>query len=366
MKLEHKQKKRLMTAASVFAVALGTGFAMQTLGPVADQFGGGSSAPMVAGTSGLEPQIQPLSTAPIARPAATPLSDKPITLPAEEDEAAWAVQMPGAQVTKADSSPAAAMPQLPAISSVEVAVLTAPATGDVALAPLSEASTECPMNVTATPAPAALLEITVEAPCLAREVVTISHMGLVATEMLGAEGKTSVTLPALAADAHVDITFENGETIDAMAKVPDFAAYDRVALVWQGEAGVALNAYEDGAEYGAQGYIGTTAMGAPERALAGEGGFLTAFGNAGIPGAMMGYVYSYPKALTTEGHSVEVEVDVEVTADNCGREVSARFLRPADEYTPQQITASMPSCDALGDFVVLTGLLPAMQFAAAN
>lgn len=351
MSFDAMQKRRLMTAASVFAIALGTGFVMQTLSPAADRPADAAKGPELAtaAPTGDGPGVQPLSEAPQQRMPAQP--------PAEAMVATASVMpapAPAPAIARVAPMPAPAM-----VPAAEVGTPAAEKPAEDLAAPADA----CAASLTATASPAAMVHLALSAPCHADAPVTVSHGALRFTAMTDAEGALALDIPAFAAEARFTVSFGGGETLAASASVSDLGEYQRSALLWQGQEGVELHAFENGATYGEPGHVSPASPAAPARALDGMGGFLTLLGPANRPGALMAQVYTVPAT----GISVSINVEAEVTPANCGREIRARVLMESPGgFAPQPLTAAMPGCDAVGDYLVFQNLSPDTQIAAAN
>ncbi|MGR3792478.1 hypothetical protein [Vannielia sp. SX4] len=384
MKIESKLKKRLMTAGSVFAIALGTGFVMQQVGPMADAFT--DDAPQeVVSKAPADPAgaLQPLSSARQERTAAEAASQKR-TAPTEATEARFsapapaeeeAALAPAPQLAKPAEQPAvgvtrsASVLPMPALQSRTPSepvpeAAAAPATGEATDTGETETAQDCTVSLSAKPQPAAMVRLALTAPCNPGELVTFTHGPLTFTEVTNNEGGLVVDVPALAANASFEASFPLGERATALALVPGVDDFNRTALSWEGTGGVALHAFENGAEFGTEGHVDASAPAGPSRATAGEGGFITLLGAADAPRARMAEVYSYPLAA---GGSVSLTVEAEVTAANCGREVQAKVLRKgADGFAPHALSVTMPGCEAEGEFLVFSGILPEIRLASAE
>lgn len=372
MKIDAKLKKRLMTAGSVFAIALGTGFVMQNISPMADRFIGGDGEETVVGTAGPANEIQPLSSAPHQRmsPAAAsgpaPVAQaRPEAPQAPAPEKAVAALRTAALLPMPQAQPKAA----PATAPVQMAAFSPEPEGQSDAAPMRtpaepKAADSCTFKLNARAQEAAMVRLTVTAPCHPGAAVTLKHGPLSFTEITDDTGALSVDVPALTAKAAFEARLDTGERALAMTLVDETEAYQRTALTWQGRAGVGLHAFENGAGYNTEGHIDAAAPAAPARALAGEGGYITLLGAADMPGALMAEVYSYP---TAAGGTVRINVEAEVTAANCGRELSAKVLtKGAQGFAPQALSATMPECDAVGEFLVFSGILPEIRLASAE
>ncbi|NHX28285.1 hypothetical protein HA397_30580, partial [Escherichia coli] len=63
---------------------------------------------------------------------------------------------------------------------------------------------------------------------------------------------------------------------------------------------------------------------------------------------------------------VRLNIEAEVTAANCGRELIGETLQPAADgtLTASEINLSVPGCDAAGEFLVLKNLLRDLKIAS--
>ena len=205
----------------------------------------------------------------------------------------------------------------------------------------------CAPVVELAPMAAALNRLSVVSPCTAGARVEIDHGGLRLAVALDEAGAAAVELPVLSAAARFDVVVPGAAPMTLRGVTFDREAYARTVLAMPRDAGLSLNAYEAGAGWGEPGHVGPQMPYGRDRALAGEGGYLTEIESAAAETAL---VYTAPVGLP-----VEIGVDAIVTEANCDREVSARVLR-AEPGLPVQIvplTVAMPGCDALGRVVML-------------
>lgn len=212
--------------------------------------------------------------------------------------------------------------------------------------------------------PAALVEISVDAACLPNERVTIHHNGMMITTATDDMGLASVTVPALSEAAVFIIAFPSGDADVVTTMVPDIAQYDRVAVQWQGANGLELHAREFGADYNTDGHIWAETPRHFDTALNGTGGFMMMLGeDVGIE-SRMAQVYTFPKAASSRG-AVEISVEAAITDSNCDREVTAQTLEMRQGEGPrvQDLSLSMPGCDAVGDFLVLKNVVEDLKLA---
>lgn len=223
----------------------------------------------------------------------------------------------------------------------------------------------CDASLTAEPVAAAMVDLTLTAPCLSGERVTIHHGGLKFTDVLGPDGSLELSVPALAEQAMFVVAFTNGDGAVARAEVSSLPFYDRVAVQWQGETGLEIHALEYGAGYGEEGHVWKGAPRDLTAVAAGEGGFITRLGNADLAEPMMVEVYTFPTAIAREGGQVALSLETEISAANCGREIAATSLtlKGEGEARVQDLTLSVPDCDATGEFLVLKNLFEDLTIA---
>lgn len=199
-----------------------------------------------------------------------------------------------------------------------------------------------------------MVELTLEAPCRANQKADIFHAGTRFTVRLDARGLAQVMVPALEEDAFFNALFADGQTAATDILMLTAEDYRRYALSWKGETGFDLYALENGAEYGTPGMVSAAQPYDARRALAGEGGFLSALGSS-EPGAYRTLVYSWPVRLAAGSPAPEVNIEAEVLESTCGTEITARFLATGPDLPGEALPLFMdvPGCDAVGQYLVL-------------
>lgn len=217
----------------------------------------------------------------------------------------------------------------------------------------------CPVDLTASAAAGAQIQLTLVAPCQADARVTVHHNGMMFADKLDLDGRWSATVPALSENAHVMVDLGRGLVRTANVQIDDLALHDRIVLQWAGKSGFQLHAREFGASYGELGHVWR------EAAQAGHG-TLRRLGNANLFTPKLAEVYSFPKSATSAGGSVALTVEAEITTRNCGREIEAQTLelRGAAPLVARDLTLSMPNCSAIGDFLVLNNLVDSLKIAS--
>lgn len=316
----------------------------------------------------------PAANAPVAHPSiAAPLSaltpPDPAQPPAPPPGLARASVIPGAAAPGAGPGPAGPAPDtsaLRALAAADGTAATAPAEPVAPLDPELQAElAACAVWLVVTPAPGAMLETSVYAPCDGGAPVTLTHAGLSVDLRLAADGQLLAQIPALTDQATVTLRFADGREQSDQTQVPDLGAIERVVLQWQAPAQLQLNAYEFGAHYGDAGHV---YAGRPRAAGVDDQGFLTVLGDPTIERAHLAQIYSYPRGESPRTGSVALEIEVPVTDATCGHPLVADTIELHGTASAQvrQIRLDMPDCDGNGGYLVLPGVLPELQIALNN
>ena len=255
-------------------------------------------------------------------------------------------------------------------------VATAPNGENVWLAAAGNSALETPMPETAMPSAtcnitaqgfavkAAMIELTLKAPCFPNERVTVHHRGMMFTQTTAMDGTLKTTVPALDENALVIFAFSNGDGAVTQVQVPELRQYSRTAIQWKGDAGFEMHAREFGADYGQAGHVWKDAA-RDSNAVDNAVGFMTRLGNPDVAESLMAEVYSFPKGMSEQSGVVDLSVEAEVTALNCGMEIEAQSLEVSEgDVKSSDLTLSVPECDAKGSFLVLNNLVEDLKVAS--
>ena len=332
-------------AGGTVACALGIGYLMQR---------GQPALPPISVPAPLSAQEE-RAPAPKAKPT-RPSPDK-VRIAEREDLDIEKIALTSAQP---DARAGDEMPHLP----------TAPAAGAPGTAlpntPEDPAMPElgCDVTAEAVPGPMAMVDFRVSAPCLGNSRLVVHHNGMTFTAVTDAEGNLDVAIPALAERAVIIAAFYNGDGAVATARVADIADYDRVVLQWQGKAGFEIHAREFGAAYGAPGHVWSGSI--PEDHPAHTTGSVIRLGSEDALSPLMAEVYTFPSGAADRSGSIALSIEAEVTAANCGRDISAQLLQRQgeDRIRTRELELTVPDCGAVGDFLVLNNLLDDLKIAA--
>jgi hypothetical protein len=318
------KKTSLVLAAGTVAGALGIGAAMQ--------YRPGSNYTDLQKPIAIEvSEVQDVSS--------TPKPSVPFDRPITEELPTSVVSNPAS----VDTRPAQTLPESPAASGFE-----------------------CDVALQADPAAGAMVSLALTAPCHGSERVTVHHNGLMFTETVQPDGTLSVTVPALAEKALFIASFLDGSGAVAQTDVTSVPFYDRIVLQWRGDAGLQLHAREFDAAYFSDGHIWHGAQANAERAATGKGGFLTRLGHFTAPDALLADVYTFPTATTETSGTIALTVEAEILATNCETQIDAQTLEMTDggSLHARDLTIDVPSCDTIGDFLMLKNVVKDLTIAA--
>ncbi|WP_415922385.1 hypothetical protein [Tateyamaria sp. SN6-1] len=333
-------KKEIVTAVGTLAIAVGIGFVMQRSEAAQERYGAGAPTP-------------------IAVQDAAPAEEILESVGADEFIKVEAIELTSASET--------VQPTVPVIDE-QVQRVAAPA--NETLPPLTDDAApqiaECDMTATANAVPGAMAVLDLMAPCAPNERLTVHHNGLIFSETTDANGALSVLVPALSAEAVFILAFSNGDGAVAQTPIPDLADFSRVALQWRGDAGFQLHAREFGANYGDDGHVWSGGAVQDGNLLDGDSGFLMSLGDPELSDPLFAEVYTFASAQSDRDGLIDLSVETEINAQNCGLEIEAQTLEFSQrgEMTTQDLTLAVPGCDAVGDFLVLNNLVTDMKVAS--
>ena len=215
----------------------------------------------------------------------------------------------------------------------------------------------CNTDVDAVAGDLGVIWIEVSAPCLAEQSVRVSQGDLEVDWKLDAKGRLSVDLPAFSDQAVVTVAFANGEARSLYLEIPEVRDIFRAALVWEGQKVLALHALEYDAAYGGDGHVHAGSIDQTR-----TGSFLVLGDGSGA----MAEVYSFPKADASRRGVVRLSAEAEVTSTTCARTVEVVTLQTdrLGGFLSRRVSLAMPTCDLLGDLVVIDTLYRDLELAA--
>ncbi|MGP3696590.1 hypothetical protein [Rhodobacter sp. NSM] len=217
----------------------------------------------------------------------------------------------------------------------------------------------CLTSLTLAAEPAAMLALTLAAPCRPDERVVLRHAGLAVTGRLSSAGHLTAHLPALDASGSVSILFADGSEAQAAQPVPEVAALHRFGVQWLGSDAIEVSAHAGDAHHGDAGHVSAVDPGRTSD----RGGFLSLLGETEVPLPMLAEVYTFP----TDGTQASVQLEAEVTASTCARTLMGDVVESVGgRVFVTELTLEMPACDAVGDYIVLKNLSRNLNMAASQ
>ena len=115
--------------------------------------------------------------------------------------------------------------------------------------------TSCKSGLTAKPVSGAMVELTVNAPCLPNTRVEIRHGRMVVTQKTSHTGDLVVIIPALETKARFAVDFGSNRVLRTTVTVSGLDKIERTAIQWRGDIEVDLHALEFGADIGSTGHV---------------------------------------------------------------------------------------------------------------
>jgi len=324
----------------------------------------------VGGPSSLDPITDFADLTPVTASVASPQSLLIPSTPRSETYEASTAEIPmdmEAPVFASLAEPSIdALPQAPVAPPVDSSSIVASDTMIDEMPSPVVAEIVCEETLSATTTGFAMVTLDYAAPCNADTTVTVLHEDMIFEMQTDANGLLTVDVPALAEEALFGVEAIEGETIFAIVAVPEIAMYDRVALQWQGRSDAQLHALEFGASYGDAGHVWAASAGDRINAASGEGGFLTRLGTGAAELGFFADVYTFPTGLSAQDGRIALSVEAEVTAMNCGRAIQAQTMQvdPAARPITHSLSMTMPSCDAIGEFLVLKNMFEDLTLAS--
>jgi hypothetical protein len=193
--------------------------------------------------------------------------------------------------------------------------------------------------------------------------VEITHGALSFSDRTDAFGLLTLDVPAFEAPAFFNVRLDTGAETTTLAGVPDLVGHLRAAIAWSGSVAMQLHAYLDGAAFGDPGHIWQDNPGSFADAAIGAGGFLTLLGDPTLSDARMAQVFTSPIALRDD---LTLLAEVTVTETTCGQPVRAESLQASagGRVSVQPVTLILPSCETVGEFLVLQNLFDSLRLAA--
>lgn len=263
------------------------------------------------------------------------------TRPTPEDTSAATPDAPPAAEPGATQSPAETMPSG---SSGEAQATAAPNPGGAAAS--GEAACTTPAAVTLDLVPGAMTRVMVDSPCHPGGIAELAYDGLRFAIQLDARGVGRLDVPGFQSASDASLSLDGRGTKSFIIPFRDVERVDRVAVVWEAPAGLALSALEFGARPGQDGHVGPDRPGSFEAARRAGGGWLTSYAPAGGRGRHI-EVYSFWRRYGGPAGVVRLGLDLAGSAIRGPAECSGAPVGGAD-YKVLRMERGRPGEPRLG------------------
>ncbi|WP_428546401.1 hypothetical protein [Profundibacter sp.] len=188
-----------------------------------------------------------------------------------------------------------------------------------------------------------LVTLELDAPCQMGVPVIVRHEGVSFTAVTSDIGRVTVKMPVFNGQAVFSVEMPDGSTISTEALVQEANDYDHVAVMWSGDTGLQIHAYEP---FGA--HVWSNAPQNISIAIKGRGGYVTRLGSTDFPVAMRAEVYSFPRRQIRKTGVVRLDLSAAITPQTCGKNLLAKTLQPGVNggNTLVDLVLNMPACDS--------------------
>ena len=194
--------------------------------------------------------------------------------------------------------------------------------------------------------------------------MVLHHGGLTITAMTSRTRTLFTSLWGMKPTGTVSVFFNDGAEVTAAASLPDMPLYRRFAVQSQAHDSFHMHAFEGGALCSAQTHASaaTPQRRPPNRPA--EGGYLTVLRDSTASAPLLAEVHTYP---LDPAKSVDLSIEAAATEATFERELLGEVLfSDRRNLTKADLTMPAPTCDAVGDVLVLNNPVPRLKLAAAN
>lgn len=208
----------------------------------------------------------------------------------------------------------------------------------------------CATDLRLAPAPGAMIDLALTAPCNRAERIVIRHAGLSFTALTDQTGAARLTIPALQPDAVVAVYLSGSAIALARLNVPEAAQLRRFAFQWASSETFSLRVTE-----GDQLYVAASdSRLSPAKVLS--------LGLSSVQNPLLAQVYTYPAGSSAK---IELAVELRVSPSTCGRTLAAQTLMSNwGQVHLAEFPVAVPLCGSSGDILVLKNLAPDLTLAA--
>ena len=193
--------------------------------------------------------------------------------------------------------------------------------------------------------PPGSISAALSASCAGGANIKVTDGALTLSAMADQDGNWQALLPALSARTEVSVHFQQAQIATQTIDTPSATTFDRVILSAHKASSMHLDIHETAPGEDGSGHISAEMPRSPDDPV---GGYLMSY--AGPEGSQI-ELYTAPSSVT----QARLQIEAQVTPDNCGTTATGTVQRfDAGVAGPaQSVSIDMPSCEAVGQFVVL-------------
>ncbi|MBL1437236.1 MAG: hypothetical protein COB08_013680 [Rhodobacteraceae bacterium] len=220
----------------------------------------------------------------------------------------------------------------------EVEVVTAPAQNSA-----------CEIILLANTKRGANISLEIMAACKPNQMVTIEHSGLSFSVLTDALGATSVLIPAMEANAEINVKFEDQSTNSTTIFVRDVDSIVRAGVSWQANMNLDLSAIEFGAALGSDGHITADTPRDYRTSRVKGGGYLLQLGDPSLGRGALAEVYTMPTTRNQQRGTIAMSIVISNVAPVCGQTITAKTVRSRENRSAgiRNVRFSVPACGTI-------------------
>ncbi|WP_457650750.1 hypothetical protein [Profundibacter sp.] len=205
-----------------------------------------------------------------------------------------------------------------------------------------------------------MVRLELDAPCQMGVPVTVRHEGVSFSAVTSDIGRVSVKMPVFNRQAVFSVEMPDGSTIATEVFVQEASDYDHVAVMWSGDTGLQIHAYEPSGAH-----VWGNAPQSLSIAIKGRGGYVTRLGSTDFPEAKQAEIYSFPRRQMRKTGVVRLDLSAAVTPKTCGKNLLAKTLQPGVNggNTLVDLVLNMPACDSGARNLVLKNIFRDLKIA---
>ncbi len=241
-----------------------------------------------------------------------------------------------------------------------------PATPEAPIITAPVQNSVCEIALSATAQSGANIALDINAGCKPNQMVTIEHAGIAFSVLTNAQGVASVILPAMEAQAEINVMFDDQSSTTTTVAVRNLDTLVRAGVSWQGAMDLNLTAVEFGASIGSEGHVSASTPRDYRTSRVKGGGYLLQLGDPSLERGALAEVYTIPTSRNQQRGTIAMSLVIADVAPVCGQTISAKTVRTRDNRSAgvRNVRFTVPSCTTiLSGPVALPGAIADIRLA---